>query len=263
MKYLFLFTLASVHLALEAKQKIVSLAPHTTELVFALEKGQNLVAVSDFSNFPQAATKLPSVASHNGVNFEQIIRLQPDLILAWEGGNKPQDLARLKSMGFELFYSSPKTLNDIAREIKLLGNLLDVEETADKLSNDFLQRLARIKNQYEGKKSIPVFYYMWPKPLMTIGEGAWANQLLAVCGFENAFHDSMADYPQVTVEQVLNKQPLLLLAVMKVSPDEAEVFWQPWRHLLSAPVRTVNPDLLHRFTPRVLDGLEQLCAKRI
>ena len=263
MKYLLLLIGFVWHAAVEGKQKLISLAPHTTELVFALGKGSDLVAVSDFSNFPDEATKLPSVASHNGVNFEQILRHQPDLILVWKGGNKPQDLARLESMGFKLFYSAPKTLKDIAKEIKQLGNYLDAQNAADKISSDYLQRLASIENKYKGKNTLPVFYYMWPKPLMTIGDGAWANQLLSVCGFKNVFDQTKADYPQVTVEQVLNKHPKLLLAVMKVKKEEAEVFWQPWKQLLAAPVKTVNPDLLHRFTPRVLDGLEQLCEKRI
>ena len=243
-----------------AKQRIISLAPHTTELVYALDAGEQLVAVSDFSDYPNQAAKLPTVANHNGVDFEQILRLKPDLILAWQGGNKPQDLARLTSLGFSLFYSSPKTPLDIAIEIEQLGQRLGKQEKANLLSKNFRHRLARIKQEFSGRDPVKVFYYMWPKPLMSVGGGAWASQLLTLCGATNSFADISTDYPQVSVEQVIQHKPQKLVAAMKISQQEAESFWSPYQSLLSADIVVVNPDLLHRFTPRLLIGLEQLCV---
>jgi vitamin B12 transport system substrate-binding protein len=240
-----------------APQKIISLAPHITELVFALGAGDRLVASSDYSTYPEQAKSLPSVANYNGVDFEQIMRLQPDLIIAWQGGNKPQDLARLSAMGFHMYYSSPQRPADIADEIDALGKILNTESLASQISADFRKELANIESQFTGKQNIRVFYYMWPKPLMTIG--AWANQLLNICGARNVFDDAPSAYPEVGIEEVIHRRPQKIVVAMHVSHSDAEIYWQDWRYLLDAPLIVVDPDELHRFTPRLLNGLNALC----
>lgn len=242
-----------------APQKIISLAPHITELVFALGAGDKLVASSDYSTYPEQAKSLPSVANHNGVDFEQIMRLKPDLIIAWQGGNKPQDLARLSAMGFNIYYSSPQKPADIADEIEALGKILNTETLAKQISADFQKELANIESRFNNQQNISVFYYMWPKPLMTIGDGAWANQLLSICGARNVFDDAPSAYPEVGIEEVIHRQPQKIVAAMNVSHSDAETYWQKWRHLLNAPLIVVDPDKLHRFTPRLLNGLNALC----
>lgn len=248
-------------LAEQYPNRIISLAPHTTELIYALGAGDHLVAVSDFSDFPSEAKLLPSVASYQGVNFEKILRLEPDLIVAWQGGNKPQDLSRLAAMGMTMFYSSPKTPENIAEEIVKLGNILGLQNNAKRISQAMLQRLESIRKEYSKAPATPVFYYMWPTPLMSIGKGAWANQLLSYCGAENIFLDTIVPYPEVSVEQVLTRQPQFLIAAMNTEVNIAESHWSSVRKLIKAPVITVNPDLLHRFTPRLIDGLVDMCEK--
>jgi vitamin B12 transport system substrate-binding protein len=245
----------------EIPNRIISLAPHTTELVFELGAGNRLVAVSDFSDYPSDAKLLPSVASYQGLNFEQIIRLNPDLIVVWQGGNKPQDLSRLAAMGMTLFYSSPKTPEDIAEEIIKLGDILGLQANAKRISSSMLQRLASVRQKYAKEPQVPVFYYMWPTPLMSIGKGAWANQLLSYCGAKNIFIDAIVPYPEVSVEQVYSRQPKFLIAAMNTEVNIAESHWSSVRELIKAPVITVNPDLLHRFTPRLIDGLVDMCEK--
>lgn len=241
--------------------RIITLAPHLTEIVFALGKGDQLVAVSDYSDFPKQANSLPSVVSFNGVNFEQIVRFAPDIILTWEGGNKPQDLARLKSLGYALYHSAPVTLDDIAKEIIELGELLNAKDKAQQLTQQFNSGLSELRERYQSDKPTRVFYYMWPKPLMTIGKNAWANQLLEVCGTSNIFTDVSVDYPEVSLEQVVKRQPEYIVAAMRISQADAQTNWQNYTSLLNAKVIAVNPDLLHRFTPRLLLGLQDLCVK--
>ncbi len=257
---LVLFSLTSIEL-LAAPDKIVSLAPHTTELVFALGAGSRLVAVSDYSDYPKEATRLPSVASYNGVDFEKILMLEPDLILAWQGGNKPQDLSKLASLGLKLFYSKPQKPEDVAAELVALGALLGAEERAQQLSKTYLSRLEMLKTKYYQKHQKSVFYYMWPKPLMSIGNGAWANQLLNICGSRSAFDDLSIDYPEVNLQDVINRKPEILVAAMKTNLQDAKSFWTEFGDVLNAEVVVVNPDRLHRFTPRLLDGLEDLCEQ--
>lgn len=249
---------------IDAVQRIISLAPHLTELVFALDAQDTLVAVSDYSDYPEQAGQLPSVSSFQGVDFETIVRLEPDLILAWQGGNKPQDLARLTSLGFTLFYSNPKQLSDVSKDIRALGKALARDELSQQLATDFDNDLATIKAKYQSNKRIPVFYYMWPKPIMTIGRSAWGNELLHACGAHNIFDDAINDYPEVPMESIIRRKPSVIVAVNKESRQQITRFWQPWLPILDRKayhVRQANPDLLHRFTPRLLSGLSSLCAQ--
>ncbi|WP_416306278.1 cobalamin-binding protein [Neptunicella sp. SCSIO 80796] len=263
MRYLALFLLLS-HVSWAKPQKIISLSPHLTELVYALNSGDKLLAISDFSDYPAEAAKLPSVASHLGVDFEAIMRLQPDLILAWRGGNKPQDLNRLESLGFSLFYSHPEKPADIAIEIMQLGKRLGQMDIAKQLSQQYSHQLEQIKQRYAAQSRLSVFYYMWPKPLMTIGQGAWANHLLDYCSADNIFADVSAAYPEVGIEAVVERQPEVIIAAQKAAPAEVQQFWQSWTPLIhkhKVKVVQVNPDLLHRFTPRLVEGLNTLCEK--
>jgi vitamin B12 transport system substrate-binding protein len=241
-----------------AVERIVSLAPHTTELIYALGAGNKLVAVSDYSNYPIEAEKLPSVANYNGIDIETIMRLKPDLIVAWQGGNKPQDIARLASLGFTIYSSAPQSPDDISRDIIELGKILGQETQAKTLANNFSVSLASIKLRYQKQSKQHVFYYLWTAPLMTIGAQAWANKLIEICGASQIFNDSPIPYPEVSKEQVISRQPTLLIAAMKLTAQDAQQYWQATEALLKARLIVVNPDELHRFAPRLIEGLSSL-----
>ena len=242
-------------------KRVISLAPHTTEWVFALGAGDKLVAVSDFSDYPVEARALPSIASHQGVNFESVIRLKPDLIIAWRGGNRPQDLSRLEALGFNLFYSQPQTLDDIGTELRSLGEALNVENNAAQLAQHYGKNLASLRERYRGMEPKRVFFYMHTQPLMTVGAKAWASGMLATCHLENVFQDAITDYPQVSVEQVINRHPQALIATTSGTVEQAHAFWRQWHPLINQPIYTIDPNLVHRFTPRILPALDRLCEQ--
>ncbi|MEP7704065.1 cobalamin-binding protein [Paraglaciecola sp. 25GB23A] len=244
-----------------AIERIISLAPHTTELIYTLGAGDKLVAVSDYSDYPSAAASLPSVANHNGIDIEAIMRLKPDLIVAWQGGNKPQDLARLVSLGFNVYASAPQSPADISQDIIQLGKIIGQEQQAQIVAQQYDSALADIKQRYSTQSKKQVFYYLWTAPLMTIGADAWASKLIHICGATQIFDDSPIPYPEVSKEQVIGRQPSLLIAAMNITVAEAKQYWQSTATLLSAPVLVVNPDELHRFTPRLIDGLSSMCKK--
>ena len=242
-----------------AELKIVSLAPHLTEWAFSLGLGANLIGVSDYSDYPDAAKNIKRVADFQGADIAAIVALEPDLILAWEGGNKPQDIHKLSSMGLNVFSSKNESITDIASEIKRLGALTHTQQKATQLSNDFLNELSQLRNKNDKAPLIPVFYYSWTAPLMTIGPDAWGNQLLNVCGAETLFADSPVDYPQVAVKDVLTRQPHALVAASKSSYSELEVFWRDHRVFLKAPLIVVDPDVTSRFSLRLINELKVLC----
>ncbi|AWL12983.1 Vitamin B12-binding protein [Saliniradius amylolyticus] len=254
----------SISHSLMAAERLIALSPHLTELVFELGQGHRLVAVSDHSDYPEQAKALPRVASYQGVDFEQVMALKPDLILVWQGGNKPQDIARLKSMGFELFISQPRKPLDIADDIEALGQRLNVAQQAHTLASSFRQRLQQIRKHYHRSQPLPVFYYMWPSPLMTVGGGAWANHLLDYCGAGNIFADAPTDYPEVPMESVIERQPQRIIAANHKPKKQTLSFWRPWLEALPlgpAQILQMDPDPLHRFSLRLAPALQQLCQQ--
>lgn len=239
--------------------RIISLAPHLTEWVYSLGLGDNLVAVSAYSDYPLQAKKLPQVADFQGADLSAIVALEPTLILAWDGGNKPQDIQRLESLGFAVFKAKVTEIEDIASNIQALAALTHTEATAQQLTETFLLELNALKAQYHSRPYKPVFYYTWTAPLMTIGEDAWPNKLLNVCGATTLFNDSPVDYPQVSVQEVLTRQPQRLVAASQQSLAQLEKFWRPHRAYLAAPLIQVDPDVTSRFSLRLLTELKSLC----
>ena len=239
--------------------KIVSLAPHLTEWVYSLGLDKHLVAVSDYSDFPKEAILLPRVADYQGADIASIVALQPNLVLAWDGGNKPQDMNKLVALGLNVFKSKITIIDDIPTEITRLANLTHTQSKAKELTAHFSTTLDERRIRYKSTAPTSVFYYSWTAPLMSIGSDAWANQLLKVCGAQTTFIDSPVDYPQVSVKDVLIRQPKVLVAASKSSKDELEIFWQPHREHLSAPLIVVNPDVTSRFSLRIINELKVLC----
>lgn len=243
----------------QAAERIVTLSPHLTEWIYSLNAQDRLVGVSAYSDYPPAAADLPIVADYQGVNFTALMALQPDLVLAWGGGNKPQDITRLESLGIKVFVSQPGTLDDIASEILVVAALTNTTVRGEQIVASYRDELLKIRTQYQHKVRVRVFYYMWSQPLMTIGNGAWANKILASCGAESVFIDSPIDYPEVSVKQVLMRQPQLLVAASDQQPATLEHFWASHRSVITAPLITADANALHRFTLRISGAIATLC----
>lgn len=239
--------------------RIVSLAPHLTEWVYSLHLERHLVAVSAFSDYPEQAKSLPRVADYQGADIAKIMTLSPTLILAWEGGNKPSDINKLEQMGYRVFKSNINELFDISKELKALGQITEREDIAQTLASKFEQQIVTLENSYKRTARIPVFYYSWTAPLMSIGPHAWPNKLLNICGAQTILKDSPVDYPQVSIKEVLLRQPKILVAASKSSSKELNTFWAPHADFIDAPVITVNPDITSRYTLRLADELKTLC----
>ncbi|QJR80106.1 cobalamin-binding protein [Alteromonas pelagimontana] len=257
----FCASIISINVVSAKEMRIVSLSPHLTEWVYSLGRGDFLVGASQASDYPAAAKALPRIADFNGADIAAIVALEPNLVLAWGGGNKPQDIARLKGLGIPVFISTPLQPEDISRELRKLGPLLERQSLADKLADEFDAELAAITRTYDLQPGVSVFYYMWTQPLMTVGPNAWASALLSHCGARTLFADSPVDYPQVSIQEVIRRQPDFLVAATSQSIASQKAYWQPHRKVLSAPLLMVNPDISSRFTLRLLSELETLCQQ--
>lgn len=253
---------ATVSLAQPA-QRIVTLSPHLAETVFAAGAGGQIVGTVDYSNYPEAARRIPRVGGYSRFDLEAVVALKPDLIIAWEGGNAPAHLQKLRRLGLPVYLSQINRLEDIAGEIERIGALAGTRQSADTAARTFRRRLADLQARYAGRPVVRTFYEVWHQPLKTIGGQQFISSVIRLCGGENVFGTLTATAPDVTVEAVLAANPEAIIASgMGEARPEWLDDWQARPGLLAAQRKNlffIPPDLIQRHTPRLLDGAERLC----
>lgn len=242
-------------------QRIVSLAPHLTELLFAVGAGAQVVGVDSASDYPARVRSLPRVGDYGRINFERILALKPDLVLGWTGGNRPADLHALKEMGLPLLQTRAARLDDVERLLRLVGQASGHSEQGARAAQQFAQRLAAIERRYARGRGVPVFYQVWDHPLMTVGGKHWISEALAVCGARNIFADLSALSPAVSREAVLRRAPEVIVSGDDLPGIQAQ--WLRYSELPAVKTRAflrIEADRLHRLTPRLIDGVAALCV---
>nr|WP_276614043.1 vitamin B12 ABC transporter substrate-binding protein BtuF [Pectobacterium aquaticum] len=242
-------------------QRVISLAPHATEMAYAAGMGEQLIAVSAWSDYPPEAKKLEQVASWQGINLERILALKPDLILAWREGNPQRPLEQLANFSIPIVYLDAKTLDDIPASLRQLATYSRHPEQAERAATDFQQEIGELRHSGKAPHAAPVrvFIQFGTQPLFTSSQATLQSQIVSLCGAENVFSDSPVPWPQVSREQVLRRQPQAIIvggAPERISNVQA--FWQPQ---LAAPVITVNEDWFSRSGPRLLLAAQQICSQ--
>ncbi|WP_409160998.1 vitamin B12 ABC transporter substrate-binding protein BtuF [Pectobacterium sp. B2J-2] len=242
-------------------QRVISLAPHATEMAYAAGMGEQLIAVSAWSDYPPEAKKLEQVASWQGINLERILALKPDLILAWREGNAQRPLEQLANFSIPIIYLDAKTLKDIPSSLRQLAVYSRHPEQAERAATDFQQQISRLQHAGKRQKVTPlrVFIQFGTQPLFTSSQTTLQSQIVSLCGAENIFSDSPVPWPQVSREQVLRRQPQAI--IISGAPDNVssvQAFWQPQ---LAVPVVTVNEDWFSRSGPRLLLAAQQICSQ--
>ncbi|MEH6813592.1 MAG: cobalamin-binding protein [Motiliproteus sp.] len=244
-------------------RRIISLAPHATEMLFSAGAGDQLVGVVSYSDYPEQAKTLPRVGGYRQLDLEAIIALQPDLVVGWHSGNSKESIERLKSLGVAVYLTEPKTLEQIASNLERLGKLTGTETIANSAALNFRTRLQSLQETYQGRSAVRVFYQVWNQPLMTINRNHLINHLIELCGGVNVFADIDAIAPTISRESVLAMNPEAIVASgMGEARPEWLDDWRSWPGLeavRSNHLFFVPPDLLQRQTVRVMDGAEQLC----
>lgn len=250
-----------VKLAAPAK-RIVSLAPHITELLFAVGAGDRVVGTVDYSDYPPAARALPRVGGHL-LDLEAIVALRPDLVLGWVSGNPAASVARLRSLGLAVHLSEISRIEDIAGELERVGVLAGTGAKADEAARVFRQRYADLAVRYSRQPPVTVFYQIWKQPLITVNGKQIISDAIRLCGGRNVFAQLPILAPTVTVEAVIAADPEVIVASgMDESRPEWLDDWKRWTTLTAVTsdnLYFVPPDLMQRHAPRILDGAEQLC----
>ena len=259
---LLLLLCASPALA-DPSPRLVVLAPHLVEQLYSIGAGGMIVGTVEHADYPLEASAIPRVGNYAGLQMESILALKPDLVLFWQSGSPAAEINQLQRLGIRTEGFEAKTLDDIAADLEQLGRLTGQQAQASQQASAVRSRLAALRQQYQQKKTVRVFYELWDEPLSTIGPGAWPSQALRLCGAENIFADATAAYPQVSAEALLQRQPdLIVQPVSTTEPRHLTDYTKRFASLKAVQLQQraqPNADLLHRATIRTLDGVAELC----
>lgn len=247
-------------------RRVVSLAPSITEIVFSLGKGALLVGVTRYSDYPEAAKKLPRVGSYIRPELESIVSLKPDLCLAVKDGNPPKVIQRLKNFGIPVYTVSPDGIDTILRSINEIGELLYAKDEARSITSGMTAQLTAIDRAVAKAPHKPrLFFQIGISPIVSVGRNTFLDEMIQRAGGTNAV-TSERPYPRFSREQVLALAPEMIIITSMARNDIFEVVKKEWESWPSLPavknqrIHVVDSDILDRPTPRVVDGLSMLAA---
>jgi iron complex transport system substrate-binding protein len=245
----------------EPARRIVSLAPHLTEQLFAIGAGDLIVGTTDFADFPEAARGLPRVARAHSVDLERVSAARPDLVLVWGSGFPPATVDAVRRLGVPTFVSEPARLADIATSLERLGTLTG--RSPERAVAAFNAKLAALRERYRGRRVVRVFYQVWNDPLMTLGGRHVVSEAIALCGGRNVFADLAPIAPRVSTEAVLAADPeVIVTAEPGARPTDALAMWQRFGRITAVRrnlLVTLDADRINRHGPRIVDEIAVLC----
>ncbi|MGF6756841.1 cobalamin-binding protein [Paraburkholderia sp. GAS42] len=248
-------------------QRVISLAPHVTELIYAAGGGSKLVGAVTYSDYPPEAKQIPRVGDNKALDLERIVALKPDLIVVWRHGNAQRQLDRLRDLHIPLFFSEPHHLDDIAVTLTKFGVLLGTSSTADAAANAYRNNIAQLRARYAAKPPVSVFYQVWDEPLMTLNGTHLISEVIALCGGRNVFAKLEPLVPAVSTEAVLaaNPEAIVTASPGATTPDRTLPQidkWRAWPALDAVAhdnLFTIDGDLINRPAPRIAQGATLLC----
>ena len=249
-------------------QRIISLSPHITELIYSAGAGDKLVGVDDYSNYPEAATAIARIGDANHLDIEKILSLQTDLIVAWGSGQShDRFIEQLIDLNLNVYISSPEDMESIAHTVENLGKLAGTYDYAKQQSQKFRDELIDIINEYSEQASVTVFYEIWNQPLFTINGQHVMSKVIEICGGRNVFADLPILSPEVSIEAVIFTNPDVIIASGIGESGQRPPWlddWLQWPTINAAKnnhLYHIPPDLIHRQTFRILQGTRILCEQ--
>ncbi len=243
--------------------RVVTLAPHLAELVCAAGACAQLVGTVEYSDYPASVKSLPRVGDAFAVNAEILLSLKPDLVLSWDGGTPPQTVERLRRLGLKVQPIKVEKLGDIEQAVLRIGALLSTEDAACKTADDYRRRMDALAEKYRAAPRLRVFYQIQADPIFTINRDSPISEALALCGGINIYADLPRLAGSIGKEAVLAADPdVVIWGWQDDAHGSIEAFWQRWpqaRAVRSGRLYAINSDTLARATPRMVDGVEELC----
>ncbi|MDF1589887.1 MAG: cobalamin-binding protein [Desulfobacterales bacterium] len=247
-------------------RRVIALAPNITEIIFALKQEHRLKGVTQFSDYPVEARKLPKVGSYVQLDLERIVALKPDLCIAIKDGNPRSVVERLESMGIAVYALDPRNLNSVMETILAIGRLMQAENTARDLVQTMQARVARVQTNVSKAAGRPgVFFQIGISPIVSVGTPTFIHELIEKAGGRNlAAGDT--PYPRFSREQVLGLSPDVIIITSMARTDIFERVkeeWSRWPNMPAVQNRKIfitDSNLFDRPSPRLVDALELLAG---
>lgn len=252
-------------LALAAPERIVALTPHSVEMLYAIGAGERIVATVSYADYPEAAKAIPRVGRHDHLDLEQIMLLEPDLIVLGVNDTAAQLYQQLQLLGVPIVDSGVDAIDEVPDRLETLGELTGNASQAKQVAAEFRHQLKALRSRYRHQSPVPVFLQVFPEPLITTANG-WLSQIISDCGGDNVFDGAengmTSEYPQISVEQVLVRQPQLIIRPHHGGMDLDAMDWSRWPEIPAVAgnhILDMDGDTLNRTGPRVLIGMAQVC----
>lgn len=241
--------------------RVVSMAPSVTELLFAAGGGGQIVGAVNYSDYPEAAKRIPRIGSNREIDMELLMSLKPDLIVAWRHNSSERQIEMVRRLGIPVFQSDPQTLDGIPDSVLRLGRLMGTEAVATATAAQLREQLAGLRTRYAGRAPVRTFYQVWDKPLYTLSGKHILTDAMKLCGGENVFDKLTVTAPIVSIESVLQANPEAIIATAEKNYGGVDL-WTPYGTL--AAVRgnnlfTLDGHLLNRAGPRMVQGTAAMC----
>ncbi|MCC7202557.1 MAG: cobalamin-binding protein [Nitrospirae bacterium] len=239
-------------------ERIVSLAPSITEILFSLQLDNRIAGVTDFCDYPEEAKLKPKIGWLISPGIEKIISLKPDIVFATTEGNKPEIVDELERMNIKTYILNPHNISDVIGDILAIGNVTGRSSLARERVASLNRRIDSIKMSRPGSRQKRVMYLVSADPIISAGPGSFIHDLILTAGGINIFSDSPIRYPRVDIEEIISKDPEIIIAPYDLT-EQINDWGKRWGGISAIRDRKVfpiNPDIVSRPGPRIIDGLE-------
>jgi iron complex transport system substrate-binding protein len=262
--FTFHFSLFTASYAGGPPQRIISLAPAATEMLFALGLGDRTVGVTNFCDYPEEAGKKPKVGGMSNPSLEAVVSLKPDIVILSVDGNPKEFEERLRSMKIKTYVFTSKRISELPKGIRDMGLALGAKERAEALAADMEYRINKLRGDKPSTLKRKVLFIIWPEPLIVAGPGSITDDALQILGADNIAGKAASTYPKYSLEEVIRRAPDIIF-IGKGQNSMNEVSEGLLRRLKSTPAARNNrvfyvSDYLYRLGPRTLKGVEELAG---
>nr|WP_253447625.1 cobalamin-binding protein [Natronospira proteinivora] len=244
-------------------ESIVTLSPGMAELMFEAGGGDAIVGTTSFSDYPEAAEDIPRIGSFKRLDLEAVLAREPDLIVAWITGNPTEQVLKLEEMGLPVYWGEQRDFDDVAATLRRFGVLAGSENIANARADEFESQLEALRDRYRDADPVEVFYQIWDDPIMTINGEHLISRAIGVCSGRTLFSDLERLTPRLDTESILAADPETIIAGGMGENDPSWLeYWEQYENMTAVrrdQLYFVPPSTLQRPTPRILDGIKQVC----
>jgi iron complex transport system substrate-binding protein len=245
-------------------QRIVSVAPSVTETLFALGLGDRMVGVSSYCQFPPEALKKEKVGGYINPSLEKIVALRPDLVIGIAEGDLKTFVDKLAKLKIPVYITNPKNVSEVITSMQHIGEVTYSVQSAQRVTQAMKERIQAIRTKVQGRPHPRVLHVLNFEPLISAGKGTFVDDLIRLGGGRNIAETAQGKYPRFSLEEVLAVDPEVIILASMRSDDpltEQRRWWERWKTITAVRqgrIHVLNSDLIHRPSPRIVDGLEQV-----